>query len=88
MANHSSVLVWRIPWTEKPGGLPSIGCKESDTTEVTEHACTLDEGKGFYCVWLCFWLPPPDGSTIHVLLYFWVHSVASLVTKLPPHLIP
>ena len=25
MANHSSVLVWRIPWTEKPGGLLSIG---------------------------------------------------------------
>ena len=25
MANHSSILVWRIPWTEKPGGLPSIG---------------------------------------------------------------
>ena len=25
MATHSSVLVWRIPWTEEPGGLPSIG---------------------------------------------------------------
>jgi len=25
MATHSSVLAWRIPWTEKPGGLPSIG---------------------------------------------------------------
>ena len=25
MATHSSTLVWRIPWTEKPGGLQSIG---------------------------------------------------------------
>ena len=24
MATHSSVLAWRIPWTEKPGGLPSM----------------------------------------------------------------
>ena len=25
MATHSSVLTWRIPWTEEPGGLPSMG---------------------------------------------------------------
>ena len=25
MAAHSSVLAWRIPWTEGPGGLPSMG---------------------------------------------------------------
>ena len=25
MATHSSVLAWRIPWTEKPGGLQSMG---------------------------------------------------------------
>ena len=30
MATHSSILAWRIPWTEEPGGLQS---KESDTTE-------------------------------------------------------
>ena len=24
MATHSSILVWRIPWTEEPGGLQSI----------------------------------------------------------------
>ena len=38
MATHSSVLVWRIPWTEKPGGGHGPwGHRESDTTEVTEH---------------------------------------------------
>ena len=25
MATHSTILAWRIPWTEEPGGLPSIG---------------------------------------------------------------
>ena len=25
MAIHSGILAWRIPWTEQPGGLPSIG---------------------------------------------------------------
>jgi len=25
MAVHSSILAWRIPWTEEPGGLQSIG---------------------------------------------------------------
>ena len=32
MAMHSSLLAWRIPWTEKPGGLESMGSQESDTT--------------------------------------------------------
>ena len=25
MVTHSSILAWRIPWTEEPGGLPSMG---------------------------------------------------------------
>ena len=25
MATHSSILAWRIPWTEEPGGLESMG---------------------------------------------------------------
>ena len=32
MVTHSSVLAWRIPWTEQPGGLQSIGSQKSDTT--------------------------------------------------------
>ena len=35
MATHSSVLAWRIPGTAEPGGLPSMGSQESDTTEAT-----------------------------------------------------
>ena len=32
-ATHSSILAWRIPWTEEPGGLQSMGRKESDRIE-------------------------------------------------------
>ena len=28
-ATHSSILAWRIPWTEEPGGLQSMGVAES-----------------------------------------------------------
>ena len=35
MAAHSSILAWRIPWTEEPGGLQSIG-SQSDMTEETK----------------------------------------------------
>ena len=27
MATHSSILAWRIPWTEEPGGLQSMACQ-------------------------------------------------------------
>ena len=33
MAPHSSTLAWKIPWTEEPGGLQSMGSLGSDTTE-------------------------------------------------------
>ena len=35
MATHSSILAWRIPWTEEPHGLGPYGRKELDMTEVT-----------------------------------------------------
>ena len=37
MATLSSILSWRIPWTEEPGGV--LGHKESDATVATGHAC-------------------------------------------------
>ena len=37
MATHSSILAWKIPWTEESGRLQSMDCKESDTTEATSR---------------------------------------------------
>ena len=36
MGTHSSILAWRIPWTEKPGGLQSRGSQESDNLRKTQ----------------------------------------------------
>ena len=33
MATHSTILAWRIPWTEEAGRLQAMGCKDSDMTE-------------------------------------------------------
>ena len=38
MATHSGILAWRIPWTEEPGGLQSMG---SQRVGVTEHSHTV-----------------------------------------------
>ena len=36
MTTHFSILSWRIPWTEEPGGLKSMGLQESDMTLATK----------------------------------------------------
>ena len=42
MATHSSILAWRIPWTEEPGGLQSMGLQESDRTEWLNHSNMIE----------------------------------------------
>jgi len=37
MATHSSILAWRISWTEEPGGLQSLAFQELDTTQQLDH---------------------------------------------------
>ena len=49
MAPHSSTLAWKIPWTEEPGRLQSMGRSESDTTERLHFDFSLScigEGNG------------------------------------------
>ena len=49
MAPHSSTLAWKIPWTEEPGRLQSMGSLESDTTEQLHFHFSLSrigEGNG------------------------------------------
>ena len=49
MAPHSSVLAWKIPWIEEPGGLPSMGSPRVGLSDFTLtfhfHAC-IREGNG------------------------------------------
>ena len=39
MATHSSIIAWRIPWTEEPGGLQSIGWQgvRHNGSQVSTH---------------------------------------------------
>ena len=42
MAAHSSILAWRIPWTEEPVGYSPWGRKELDMTEAISMYAVLD----------------------------------------------
>ena len=46
MATHSSVLTWRIPWTEEPGGLQSMGSQRVGHDLATEHTDQVRERGG------------------------------------------
>jgi len=50
MATHSSILAWRIPWTEELSSYSPWGCKESDTIEATEHAELLKDGTAYSAI--------------------------------------
>ena len=62
MAPHSSTLAWKIPWTEEPGGLQSMGRQESDTTERFHFHFSLSctgEGNGNPLQCSCLENPSP-----------------------------
>ena len=46
MATHSSTLAWKIPWTEEPGGLQSMGLLRVGTTSLSLSLFTLCIGEG------------------------------------------
>ena len=71
MAPHSSTLAWKIPWTEEPGRLQSMGLLESDTTEQLHFHFSLSrigEGNGnpFQCSCL---ENPRDGGAWWAAIY-------------------
>ena len=44
MATHTSILTWRMPWTEEPGRPQSMGSQELDTTEQVRLSHSLGMG--------------------------------------------
>ena len=53
MATHSSILAWKIPWTEEPGELQSWDHKESDMAEPATLSYILQMGAS-HCIWIIF----------------------------------
>ena len=89
MATHSSILAWRIPWTEEPGGLQSMGHIESDTTEwLTLSLSSLfwhqgqSHGRQFSHR---LGVGVVSGWFKHVTLT--VCSISIIITSVPPHII-
>ena len=60
MATHSSILAWRIPWTEELGELQSMGRKVSDTTE------RLHFHFHFTCTLLVLLFPPFSNLSLNI----------------------
>ena len=80
MAPHSSTFAWKIPWTEKPGWLQSMGSLESDTTEQLPFHFSLScigEGNGKPLQCSCLENPRDGGA-------WWaaVYGVAQSRTRL------
>ena len=80
MAPHSSTLAWKLPWTEGPGGLQSMGSLESDTTEQLHFHFSLScigEEKGNPLQCSCLENPRDGGA-------WWaaVYGVAQSWTRL------
>ena len=78
MATRSSVLAWKNPWTEEPGGLLSLGVAQSRTRLkcLSMHACTgVGNGSPLQCSCL---EKPRDGGA------WWaaIHGVAQSQTQL------
>ena len=67
MTIHSSILAWRILWTEEP-----VGYKGVDMTEVTQHACDV----GFLVVTHVLW----DSKMLTTGELWWGTSVNSVLS--------
>ena len=67
-ATHSSILACRIPWTEEPGGLQSIGLQRvrhdlSDLAQAIAHQSPLSMGFSKQEYWSGLLCPPPRDQT-------------------------
>ena len=63
MATHSSILAWKIPWTEEPGELQSWGQKRFRHVLVTKQEADLRERKYLNPIY-CSCLLSPTGRGV------------------------
>ena len=88
MAIHSSILAWRIPWTEEPGGLQSVGSPRVDHDLATkphlldpaiiktEHSKNKDHG-----IWSHHFMANRWGNNSNSdKLFFWAPKSLQMVT--------
>ena len=77
MATHSSILAWRIPWTQEPGGLQSMGSQKVGHSWMTKHSTQLEQNRDVLeCVEVHFM---KSGAKVQQLQRHW--TVLWKVTK-------
>ena len=69
MAPHSSTLAWKIPWTEEPSRLQSMGREESDTTERLHFQFHALEEEMATCSSVLAWRISGTGSLVGCRLW-------------------
>ena len=90
MATHFSTLAWKIPWSEEPGGLQSMGSQESDMTEqlstVHTHRHRHTHTHTWVCVCVCVYKMYLSRYT-HICVYMCV-CVYIYIMYLSRYLVP
>ena len=60
ITTHSSILAWRIPWTEEPGGLQSMGSQRVGhdwvTRHITVHVAKIPQVECLWFVYFSTWI--------------------------------
>ena len=90
MATHSSILVWRIPWTEEPGGLQSMGSqrvRHNRATNTTLHyvSCSglvissFQSCFSVFCLFVCLVFSPFPPPLFSLFFLFWPPLFLNLV---------
>ena len=72
MATHSSILAWKIPWTEKLGGLQSMGLQSVGQGWVTNHIHILYSVECACIYRLCMY--PYIKQNIYIYMYIYTHT--------------
>ena len=62
MAPHFSALAWRIPWTEEPGGLQSVGSDMTERLHFHFSLSCIGEGNGNPLQYSCLENPRDGGA--------------------------
>ena len=83
MATHSSILAWRIPWTEEPGGLQSTGSQRVGHDRATSLSLSLGCFIDLFIVFIYFLYM--QGRTLMGFLSFYMKiSLSKLLCLLHP----
>ena len=78
MATHSSILAWRIPWTEEHGGLWAMGGKKSG---MTEHMLLWWDDSNNYSIIMLSVCPLGGISTQQMVTHWWM-SKSLLISRI------